>query len=196
MKELWKEISGFKKYKISNKGRVYSKISKRVIRTYIRTYKEKETEFAVLYRNKKRLHPQLHRIIAMAFIDNPKNKREVNHIDGNSSNNNIENLEWVSSSENTLHSYCTGLQKRGENFYSAKLSEKEAIEIINAYRLGVFSQSVISKAYGVSKSTIKDLLAGRNWAHLNIQDEIRIRRDRVYQYNSQNHNPKIYRERT
>jgi hypothetical protein len=53
----------------------------------------------------------VHRILAICFIDNPLNKREVNHKDGDKSNNNLSNLEWVTTSENLLHAYNTGLLK-------------------------------------------------------------------------------------
>lgn len=125
---------------------------------------------------------KVHRLVAEAFLKNPHNKLEVNHKDGNPLNNELDNIEWATSSENTLHSYENGLQKRGEDFYSAKLTENEAIEIINAYKIGVFTQRELAEAYGVSISTIKDLLSGRNWAHLGIQDNIRQRSDRVCQY--------------
>lgn len=53
----------------------------------------------------------LHRLLAKTFIPNPKNKPQVNHIDGNKLNNNLSNLEWVDQSENQLHAYKNGLQK-------------------------------------------------------------------------------------
>ena len=52
-----------------------------------------------------------HRLVAIHFIPNPDNKPEVNHKDGNKFNNRADNLEWVTSSENQLHAYRTGLQK-------------------------------------------------------------------------------------
>lgn len=53
----------------------------------------------------------LHRLLAHAFIPNPENKPQVNHIDGNPQNNALNNLEWVTQSENQLHAYKIGLQK-------------------------------------------------------------------------------------
>lgn len=55
-------------------------------------------------------HFRINRLVAQAFIDNPENKPYVNHIDGNKMNNNINNLEWVSPSENAIHAYKTNLR--------------------------------------------------------------------------------------
>lgn len=59
----------------------------------------------------------VHRIIAETFIPNPDNLPCVNHKDGNKLNNSVENLEWCTHSENTIHSFKKGLQKKIHNQY-------------------------------------------------------------------------------
>jgi len=60
----------------------------------------------------KRKNFQLHRLVADYFIENKFNKPQVNHIDGNKSNNNASNLEWCTRSENHLHAFRIGLREK------------------------------------------------------------------------------------
>lgn len=64
-----------------------------------------------LSKNKKQRGYMVHRLVAEAFIPNPLNKSQVNHIDGNKQHNVVWNLEWNTPSENVRHSVATGLQK-------------------------------------------------------------------------------------
>lgn len=74
---------------------------------------QQDYKFVGLIINGKQKRMRVHRMVALAFIDNPDNKPYVNHINGNRSDNNVENLEWVTPSENTQHAIDTGLFKSG-----------------------------------------------------------------------------------
>lgn len=106
----------------------------------------------------------VHRLVAETFISNPNNLPQVNHIDGNKMNNSITNLEWCTKNENQNHAVRTGLMQRGQNRPSAKLTEKQVLEI---YKLkGVLKGQDIANKYGVSKNTINCILRGSKWSYL------------------------------
>lgn len=115
MEEIWKTIKGFESsHLISSNGRVYSILRKKYL---IIRHRDKRYSDVSIENNNKRKHFTIHRLVAETFIPNPENKREVNHINGNKSDNNIMNLEWVTTSENMIHSFNNGLR--------LKLSKKE-----------------------------------------------------------------------
>jgi hypothetical protein len=95
------------KYLVLENGSIVSKRTGRSLRP-----KTSRHGYQVItyYSNEKRRAEYVHRLVAMAFIHNPLNLREVNHIDGNKKNNSVANLEWCSRHENMLHAHATGLQ--------------------------------------------------------------------------------------
>jgi hypothetical protein len=118
--EIWKDVVGLEdSYMISNLGRVKSKekIVSQISRWGNLMEKPYPEKLIKQFINTKgyytaciKVTKAIHRLVAIAFIPNPENKREVNHKDGNKLNNNVINLEWATSSENRIHSYKTGLQ--------------------------------------------------------------------------------------
>lgn len=109
----------------------------------------------------------IHRLVAFAFIPNPLNKPDINHIDGVKSHNYVENLEWVTRSENSLHAYRTGLNSNaGEINPKAKLTEYDVISIWNDINMKNESFINIGKKYGVSKATISHIYKGDTWKNL------------------------------
>jgi hypothetical protein len=111
---------------------------------------------------------RVHRLVAMAFLPNPNNYAEVNHIDGVKTNNNVCNLEWTDRLGNMRHAYRTGLSPQlgsGENGLRAILTQKQ-VDYIRAHcvkRDKEFSQTALARKFGVSISTINYIVSGKIW---------------------------------
>lgn len=106
--EQWKAIKGFKEYQISTDGRVKARSGKILT--------PNDNGFGYLHihlmKDGKPHAKKIHRLVAEAFIDNPEQKPQVNHIDGNKANNSLDNLEWTTQSENMKHAYINGLRSK------------------------------------------------------------------------------------
>lgn len=111
-----------------------------------------------------------HRLVALAFIPNPENKPEVNHIDGNKTNNHIDNLEWVTAKENTQHAILHNLHvnpayRNGEQIESSKITEEMARKICKELEIKQTKKSISIKL-NVSESIVNDISCGKTWKHV------------------------------
>lgn len=164
--EIWKPIKGYEgKYFVSSLGRIKS-LPNRSRRTELILKPQNQTySFIDLCKDGKVKKLTIHRIVAINFLDNPQNKPDVNHIDGNKHNNKLSNLEWVTKSENIKHSYATGLNSCvGAKNSQCKLTEKEAVEIYNSNA----RTKDLSIQYNITQSTICDIRKGRSWTHATL----------------------------
>ncbi len=109
MKEEWRFIEGFSKYLISSLGNIISLNYHSTGRSEFRKpYYRNGYLHIELSKNNKSYKFSIARLVAKTFIPNPENKPCVNHKDTNRLNNNINNLEWVTHSENTQHAWDSG----------------------------------------------------------------------------------------
>lgn len=140
--EIWKEFIE-NRYWISNKGSIKSK--RKILKQPL-----SNKGYPTITLDRKRY--QTHRLVAKLFIDNPENKPQVNHKDGDKTNNNVNNLEWVTNSENQKHAYQLGLQKKkiGKSY---KLNDRQINSILSAIKLGA-KKIDMAKLFGVSRYTI------------------------------------------
>jgi hypothetical protein len=123
------KIENFPDYSIDKQGVVYShKYGKNKILKQQDHYKGYKVVTLVHGEIKKTM--KVHRLVANAFLSNDLNKEQVNHIDGNKTNNRLNNLEWTTQSENQLHAHRTGLMD-GKIKKSVDLFSKKVIDTTN-----------------------------------------------------------------
>lgn len=153
--ETFVKIEGFEKYEVSNLGRVRNIKSGRILKPkfhrdgYLRHY---------LYGYDKRKSLLLHRIIATAFIDNPEEKPQVNHIDENKTNNDLSNLEWCTVRENMTHG--TRIKRASEKCFKKVIQLDLNDNVLNEFEsikqagqeTGVFATSISACCNGKRKS--------------------------------------------
>lgn len=176
LKEIWMPINGYEGiYEISNYGNIRS-LDRRKRHSNIgftsickgQTLKPKTHANGYyevsLCKNGKSKFKLIHRLVAQSFIENPENKPQVNHKNGNKKDNHINNLEWVTQKGNAEHAVKIGLYGNGERMYNHILSEKDVLEIRKLYPENTLSQ--LSNSYKVSITTIHYIVTRRAWKHV------------------------------
>lgn len=166
--EIWKDIKGYEGYyQISNYGDVKS-VERNIIgrnrkEIILKGGFDGKYFFVILQKNCIKKHFKIHRLVALNFIDNPLNKPEVNHIDGNKLNNHVNNLEWNTMSENQKHAFKIGLNStKGEKHPRHKLTWNEVIFIRSL--VGI-NQHYLARKFNISQATIWDILNFKTWKY-------------------------------
>jgi hypothetical protein len=113
----------------------------------------------VVYKDKIPKEKSVHRLVAQEYLPNPENKPQVNHKNGIKCDNRVCNLEWVTASENKIHSLKLGLSKSGENHHKSKLTKEQALLIREDKR----PNKEIVREYNMSLSNICRIKKGILW---------------------------------
>lgn len=155
--ERWRPVIGFEHlYEVSDFGRVRSlprKVGPSTVRKG-RILKPADNgggyQWVSLYRNGEKHKRYIHRVVAEAFVANPDGLPEVNHIDGDKTNNRADNVEWVTHAENQQHASNALGRFHKPKWYLRRFNEDEVREI----RASPESNTDLAKKYGIDQSSI------------------------------------------
>lgn len=166
--EVFADIPGYPGYEVSNYGRVKNSKTDKILKPYLtRGYLR-----VSLYNDSGRKCKLVHRLVAEAFIPNPQNKSDVNHINGCKTDANACNLEWATASENMFHAHSNGLRHRidtqGEKNGFSKLTEFQVKQIKQMLANGKLTQKTIGSQFNVSRETVSSIKSGRRWKEVII----------------------------
>lgn len=160
MEEIWKDVAGWEGlYQVSTYGRVKSlKYGKERI---LKHSKNSSGYLTVgLSIESKTFSKVVHRLVAIAFVPNPDNKCDVNHIDEDKTNNNVNNLNWMTRSENV--NWGTSRKRAVNTFHMNRLYKDKIKVIYPSGEIEIFNSAAdVSRAFGVPKGNISRVLSGK-----------------------------------
>lgn len=163
---MWKVCKLCNNYAVSDDGMVKRVETGKVLKQRLRYDNYLSVSISMGSRNNVKT-ALVHRLVAEAFIPNPENKPQVNHKDGNTTNNCVSNLEWVTNLENQLHARQTGLKPddKGSNSPNSKLSDDDIQYCRAVYqpRHKLYGCNALAKQFNVSKSTMSYILNNRTY---------------------------------
>lgn len=162
----WRPVLGFEgHYEVSDTG--YIRSIKRETIILAPRYDRSGYIKAALFKDGK-YHPTLvHRLVAEAFLGQaPSERHQINHVDGDKTNNRADNLEWCTASESGNHAYRTGLSvsRKGSLHGRSKLTEAQVQEIRGLD--GALTQRQIAARFDVTQQQVSRIMTGKRWGHL------------------------------
>ena len=167
-KEIWKVVPGFnKRYMVSNMGRVKSFYANRV--TILRQFYRTDGYLGLaLSKNNKSTSFDVHRLVALSFIDGYIDGLEVNHKNCVKDDNRAENLEWVTHKENAVHAFKNGLHKifSGVNSGMAKITEEDVATIRYLSKNTSITYSEIADIYPIGVASVTNIINRKTWRNI------------------------------
>ena len=160
---MLEKLKGFENYYIDKEGNIYTKDKKLMTGKFVDNTGYYQI---VLRKNGKRSYQRLHRLIAKQFIDNPNNLPQVNHKDGNKLNNSLDNLEWISNSDNTKHGYDNNL------YHNKKQIKIIAINKISKEKFIFPSIRKCSEELKINRKTLSSILFNNKTNNYNYEFKI------------------------
>lgn len=148
--EAWKDVNGFEKYEVSTLGNVRNKNTGRILKL-----NNRGGYLAIGLQNIKRKTCLVHRLVAYAFIENHENKPQVNHKDKNGLNNKVENLEWNTNEENSIHRSSEVKQTTNQNLSVWRIDLKTGEKIQKYESINEAANWMIENGYGDKFETIR-----------------------------------------
>jgi hypothetical protein len=161
MREIWKSIKNYQNYMISNMGRVkrlkgYCCREERIIRNNVGSSGYYQVALSV-EGGPQKFH-RIHRLVLEAFVSPCPKGKECNHKDGNKLNNNLENLEWVTKSENSRHALKNGL--------TPTLGVSDVILLRALRKKYNYSYKQLGRLFSISKDHAYQIVTRKSWAHV------------------------------
>lgn len=160
--EIWRECVFDNRYKVSSQGRVIGQ-KKTILAANANSHGYRTIN---LRSKKKVLTYAVHRMVAMTFLENPLGLSDVNHINMNRADNRVENLEWVTRSQNILKSRRDFNVDSGANSHIATFDDITALAIFTCFSNRKMSYVKISNDLGISRTAINHMARGNSWRNL------------------------------
>lgn len=169
MLEIWKDIQGYEGiYQVSNLGVVRSLPRKGSPRlNYLKGGLDTSGYPIVGLVRQVGSRPKttkVHTLVANAFLVKGEKCTDVNHINGVKADNRVQNLEWVTHSDNLKHAFRTGLKSQHGDLHHSKILTSNLVkEIFAKYKPRKVTRKHLAEEYGVSEATVKSIISKRNW---------------------------------
>jgi len=161
-------IAGYEKnYRITSDGRIFARRRRGSAGGELQLFKDNNGYFIItLCKSCQKKTRKVHQLVLLAYRGPCPDGLVTRHLDGNCTNNKIENLKYGTQSENLNDRYGHGTMIQGEKIYCSKLTAKQVLEIRKKWDQGDIQQKTLAKDYNVVPSTISAIVTRKNWKHI------------------------------